>query len=763
MNQVSIELMQQEAERLVREQIKLLKKLKKSPNLLVENEGVEQTFTFQSIDVHIENLEDELYKLESLEVVLAIVGTMKSGKSTTINAIVGREILPNRNRPMTALPTLIRHTSGVIKPKLSFENIKPLNNLFEEIKNVFSLISKESIEIIKQDPDVVELIDQINEGIYFQTSYEGEEEIFSFLKKLNDLVRLTSSLGLSFPFSRYNRVENLPVIEVEFVHLKDMIQEHGQLTLLDTPGPNEAGQKHLRIMLNEQLEKASAVLAVLDYTQLKSDADNEIRENLESTASLSSDRLYVLVNKFDERNRNSDSAEKTRDYVANTLMKGKVSIDRIYPVSSNYAYLASQAKNEMLLNNQLPDYEEHEWVADFATEALHRMRWKEEVKDPNLVNEGIEGLWKESNFEGPLAQVIKKSHGGSAVIAIKSSLDKVLDLLGELNNFLGVKSQSFKKNFEDLKSQKDIIEKDLNEIIESESEIRKEINFLLNALKKNILKSKEEAELLVLNKLDDYFIKNSKSASNDEKDVLVFDSIELAKAKLELIKITIEQSFDDTERELSNLVISQVKKFNELFTENVKKSEEILKSIQGEMNDFKLSVKLPEIKPIKIDTSNINYFEDVRGKDTKYEISSRRKDGLWGWFCEKINTSDFGWETYRREIDVYSIDIGKIRDNIDKSVFKLFSDMEKSINENINLEVKKNVDDFYSVFKTKVEHVYGDLVSSLVDREKTEEEQEAIINNIAQLERVLPSLSKDADLLEADINRFVSKKEGSHV
>lgn len=32
-----------------------------------------------------------------LEMVLAVVGTMKAGKSTTINAIVGTEILPNRN------------------------------------------------------------------------------------------------------------------------------------------------------------------------------------------------------------------------------------------------------------------------------------------------------------------------------------------------------------------------------------------------------------------------------------------------------------------------------------------------------------------------------------------------------------------------------------------------------------------------------------------------------------------------------------------
>ncbi len=47
----------------------------------------------------IEELEGEQIKTARREMVLAVVGTMKAGKSTTINAIVGQEILPNRNRP----------------------------------------------------------------------------------------------------------------------------------------------------------------------------------------------------------------------------------------------------------------------------------------------------------------------------------------------------------------------------------------------------------------------------------------------------------------------------------------------------------------------------------------------------------------------------------------------------------------------------------------------------------------------------------------
>ncbi len=66
--------------------------------------------------------------------VLAVVGTMKAGKSTTINAIVGREILPNRNRPMTALPTLIEHKRGQKTPVLHFEKRQPIEELAARLR-----------------------------------------------------------------------------------------------------------------------------------------------------------------------------------------------------------------------------------------------------------------------------------------------------------------------------------------------------------------------------------------------------------------------------------------------------------------------------------------------------------------------------------------------------------------------------------------------------------------------------------------------------
>ncbi|MEL5953114.1 clamp-binding protein CrfC, partial [Klebsiella pneumoniae] len=92
------------------------------------------------------------------------------------------------------------------------------------------------------------------------------------------------------------------------------------------------GQPHLQKMLNEQLARASAVLAVMDYTQLKSISDEEVRQAIAAVGK--SVPLYALVNKFDQKDRNSDDEEQVRALISGTLMKGCINPAQIYPVSS---------------------------------------------------------------------------------------------------------------------------------------------------------------------------------------------------------------------------------------------------------------------------------------------------------------------------------------------------------------------------------------------------------------------------------------------
>ena len=83
---------------------------------------------------HFQTLDNERKKLENLEFVISIVGTVKAGKSTTINAIVGQDILPNRSDPMTTLPTLVTHKEGQIEPSLTMPKYKVLNNFLKKVR-----------------------------------------------------------------------------------------------------------------------------------------------------------------------------------------------------------------------------------------------------------------------------------------------------------------------------------------------------------------------------------------------------------------------------------------------------------------------------------------------------------------------------------------------------------------------------------------------------------------------------------------------------
>ena len=395
------------------------------------------SFAQQAIAV----LNSEYSKLERFEVVIAVVGTMKAGKSTTINAIVGREVLPNRNAPMTAIPTLIKHSMGRKQPRLIFTEKarQPVQQLVQDLRKQFKKEQyAQALENLKLDTDLYLTIERIQQGIKITKKALGEKKIFDFLVSMNDLVRIAPHFDLSFPFDQYQDIDQLPIIEIEFVHLKNMKKQYGQLVLLDTPGPNEAGQTHLRSMLLEQLHRASAILAVMDYTQLKSEADAQVREDIQSIAHTAKNRIYALVNKFDNCDRNGMKEPEVKTFVEG-LTKGVIKQKNTYPVAAKWAYLAHRAKNECFEDGSLPDVESNDWVEDFYDEAGLR---RDSFRTPEGIAEAIEDLWQDSLFSQPLKEVIAASHQKAAFVALDSAICKLENYTQKFNQ---MRTQKFRE------------------------------------------------------------------------------------------------------------------------------------------------------------------------------------------------------------------------------------------------------------------------------------------------------------------------------
>ena len=483
-----------------------------------------ETFDKKTLLENVKILQGESVKLENLEMVVAVVGTMKAGKSTTINAIVGTEILPNRNRPMTALPTLIRHTPDAEKPLLKFKQNKPINDLIAVLHSEIKKFNDKAVltELI-DDSDMKDLLIMISKKAIFKTEYVGRDEIYWFLKSLNDLVRLSGKVGVDFPFDSYSQVNNLPVIEVEFVHLKGR-ESTGQLTLLDTPGPNEAGQTHLKIMLKEQLSKASAVLAVMDYTQLKSDADAQIGIALEQISGVAKDRIYAIVNKFDQKDSRGDEADEVKSRVAKDLMCNDVSFrDRVFPVSSNQAYLAKRALHEIDVNGCLryPDKDKDvnadcAWVKDFGEEAFGK-KWRVKIKDVEEVVETANELWDDSLFNEPLEKVIHAAHSQAATQSIASAAAKLVDISLKLHDFLEIRGAAFSKSAVELNRQIDSLQKNSDQIEAAQMAASDKSKSMLLQVdedaKEKIIETKNRIKI----SLDEYFQKGKKMEEEEIK------------------------------------------------------------------------------------------------------------------------------------------------------------------------------------------------------------------------------------------------------
>ncbi|EES1383342.1 dynamin family protein [Escherichia coli] len=235
MHEKNIALLCDEADRLLQLNINLLRQMVEEPDVLSDSKNENRLlFDKQKALKRIEELEGEQIKTARREMVLAVVGTMKAGKSTTINAIVGQEILPNRNRPMTSVPTLIRHVPGKTEPVLHLEHIQPVRNLLITLQEKLATPAGQQVaQTLQQTGDTRELLDILTDDGWLKNEYHGEEEIFTGLASLNDLVRLAAAMGTEFPFDEYAEVQKLPVIDVEFSHLVGMDACQGTLTLLD--------------------------------------------------------------------------------------------------------------------------------------------------------------------------------------------------------------------------------------------------------------------------------------------------------------------------------------------------------------------------------------------------------------------------------------------------------------------------------------------------------------------------------------------------
>lgn len=772
MHEKNIALLCDEADRLLQLNINLLRQMVEEPDVLSDSKNEKRLlFDKQKALKRIEELEGEQIKTARREMVLAVVGTMKAGKSTTINAIVGQEILPNRNRPMTSVPTLIRHVPGKTEPVLHLEHIQPVRNLLITLQEKLATPAGQQVaQTLQQTGDTRELLDILTDDGWLKNEYHGEEEIFTGLASLNDLVRLAAAMGSEFPFDEYAEVQKLPVIDVEFSHLVGMDECQGTLTLLDTPGPNEAGQPQMEVMMRDQLQKASAVLAVMDYTQMNSKADEEVRKELNAIADVSVGRLFVLVNKFDEKDRNGDGADAVCQKVPAMLNSDVLPASRVYPGSSRQAYLANRALHELRKNGTLPVDEA--WVDDFVREAFGRMKKDYVCKDSELATEGATDLWEGSLIDQLITEVILSSHSRAAALAVDSAAAKLMQNAENISEYLSLRHQGLMQSIQSLQAHITSLLEDIREIADCQEQVTADVRMAMEEIDARTRELLTGVCTSLEEELNDYFrsgkrkeqqmLEEENSAQPRERNAFAFfldifgtgnqhdrmrdfdpDSPEIKfsdrREALELMT-QIESTVTSLHREAEAQFRPELEKIVSGIETGFRgtalyATENIAGRINTRLEDegFTVKISFPAVSQLQTRLAVKTNLSALMEERTETVTRRRRQSGLWGKICGAFGTSDWGWETYKEDVSRSVININTVRKEVMSLTRAYFGELQASIEQDINQPVRQEIDAFFCAFREKVEQLRNTLIQSSEDHKRDQQAQERLTRRLQAL------------------------------
>lgn len=225
-----------------------------------------------------------------------VVATMSSGKSTLINALIDKKLMPVANMATTA--TIVR--------------------IIDTEQDNFSAIAYDKNgKVIKKDSDIV-----------YRTMKEWNSD------------ESISSIDI------YGRI---PCVKSAGM----------KLVLVDTPGPNNSRDPHHQQMTYRMLENSdkSLVLFVMNGTQLNVNDEKNFMDYvcdcMAKGGKQSRERYIFAINKMDSFNPEDESPEDALKQAKNVLEDNRILYPNIFPVS---AQAALEARTHPLIHNVKDSY-----------------------------------------------------------------------------------------------------------------------------------------------------------------------------------------------------------------------------------------------------------------------------------------------------------------------------------------------------------------------------------------------------------------------
>ncbi|BCL40243.1 dynamin family protein [Nostoc sp. MS1] len=715
---------------------------------------------------------DEAKKVQKLELRMAIVAPMKAGKSTITNAIIGQEILPSRNSAMTTLPTEIIFDAELTEPVLQLNS--HILSVFQEtllaLRHQIDELGNERVqEKLAHYPHLANMPKQIQKwvGLSIPAKSQGRDNIIHTLTSLNDIVRLCSILDpLADPIQN---LRDAPRIYTPFWRSQENIKSEnlGNLVIVDTPGPNEAGENlQLQLVVEKQLIQSSIVLIVLDFTQLKTEAAEKVKKDVQKIIQLrGEDTLYVLINKVDQRRAGDMNLEQVQQFVAAEFGIGANSNqNRVFEISARRAFTSANFLTEL---QQHPDINVAQMkTANALAQEVFGIDWEEELEEASTTDlqRKAERLWKKSGFDPFLDGAISALIAEAAPRCIESALRTAYSYLAELSNDVQLRNSAINEDEAKLRQEVGALEKDLQSLEECRKRLQavdkikanlsQQLNKILESIKQEANKNLENyfteeeyqrADIIKKGEMNtqNFFNWISKKFNFVERKsissgVIEFTSLSAAENFAEQAIASAKHNVIDP---LLEKVRNQVRKHIEQARQNLGNSLEqdtqpIIERACQRLNEnfnINLSLPTPNLNYGELDNTKVRINHNTRWLDQGYETKVVEKRDFWHWLWLVPKKETIKVKRPDKQENYYTVSLQEIVEKSNKLIDESIKNIKEGINQYLDEDFKQRVNCFFNDLDSYLDNYRNTLIQAQKDQKRQAEEKNKLVKELSDL------------------------------
>ncbi|WP_160164368.1 dynamin family protein [Rhodopirellula baltica] len=246
--------------------------------------------------VHVER---EITRLRQPNLTVAFVGGFSAGKSSLVNAFLGRYLLPESTEVTTAVPTFIRSTNEREFARLSYLSKAEVDGLEDLYRQSFAEKFKDD-ELANMPTR--DLIDRIKPLTVEGKGKKLLEYFESFLteRKLREIPDRGISKDCSLADLAVHIRDEKEAMFLDRVEV--FVNDSGipeDVQLVDLPGISVPNPRHERLTYRFVTQDAHALIFVLRSTQLFNQDELEILERIRSGESAIAEKTFWVLNRWD--------------------------------------------------------------------------------------------------------------------------------------------------------------------------------------------------------------------------------------------------------------------------------------------------------------------------------------------------------------------------------------------------------------------------------------------------------------------------------